>query len=32
LVSRCEVCFRHRGQNLLSSSRSGSFFLFFTVE
>src|ERR1700737_1470591 len=31
LVSRWAVCFRHRGQNLLISSRSGSFFLFLTV-
>src|SRR6266567_599922 len=31
LVSRWAVCFRHRGQNFLTSSRSGSFFLFLTV-
>src|SRR5689334_14775008 len=31
LVSLCAVCFRHRGQNFWISSRSGSFFLFFTV-
>jgi hypothetical protein len=30
-VSRCGVCFRHRGQNLDSSRRSGSFFRFFVV-
>src|SRR3977135_3196751 len=28
LVSRWAVCFRHRGQNFLTSRRSGSFFLF----
>jgi len=32
LVSRCAVCFRHRGQNFDSSMRSGSFFRFFVVE
>src|SRR6266516_5986479 len=31
LVSRWAVCFRHRGQNFLTSRRSGSFFLFLTV-
>src|SRR5437870_8714729 len=31
LVSRWAVCFRHREQNFLISSRSGSFFLFLTV-
>src|SRR5882762_11420647 len=31
LVSRWAVCFRHRAQNFLTSSRSGSFFLFLTV-
>src|SRR5438874_7079780 len=31
LVSRWAVCFRHLGQNFLTSSRSGSFFLFLTV-
>src|SRR5712692_11655456 len=31
LVSRWAVCFRHRGQNFFTSSRSGSFFLFLTV-
>jgi hypothetical protein len=31
LVSRCAVCFRHRGQNFESSIRSGSFFRFFVV-
>src|SRR5438067_13830593 len=31
LVSLWAVCFRHRGQNFWISSRSGSFFLFFTV-
>src|SRR2546421_8732286 len=31
LVSRWAVCLRHRGQNFLTSSRSGSFFLFLTV-
>src|SRR5438105_13042427 len=30
-VSRWAVCWRQRGQNFLISSRSGSFFLFFTV-
>jgi hypothetical protein len=30
-TSRCTVCLRHRGQNLRSSSRPGSFFLFFSV-
>ena len=32
LVSRCAVCFRQRGQNFESSSRSLSFFRFFVVE
>src|SRR5687767_10497064 len=31
LVSRCRRCCRQRGQNLFSSSRPGSFFLFFRV-
>src|SRR5207245_3862450 len=31
LVSLWAVCFRHREQNFLISSRSGSFFLFLTV-
>ena len=30
-VSRCSVCCRQRGQNLFSSRRPGSFFLFFRV-
>ena len=30
-VSRCSVCCRQRGQNLFSSSRPGSFRLFFRV-
>ena len=30
-VSRCSVCCRQRGQNLFSSSRPGSFFLFLRV-
>src|SRR5260370_40744079 len=30
-VSLCAVCLWHQRQYLLSSSRSGSFFLFFTV-
>src|SRR5918992_215083 len=30
-VSRCSVCCRQRGQNLFSSSRPGSFLLFFRV-
>jgi hypothetical protein len=30
-TSRCARCMRHRGQNLLSSSRSGSFRRFFDV-
>jgi hypothetical protein len=30
-VSRCGVCFRHRGQNFESSIRSGSFFRFLVV-
>ena len=31
LVSRCRVCCLQRGQNLFSSSRPGSFLLFFRV-
>src|SRR5919201_97142 len=31
-VSRCGVCFRQRGQNFESSSRSGSFFRFLVDE
>src|SRR5438309_2199671 len=31
LVSLCKVYLRHRQQNFLSSSRSGSFFLFLVV-
>ena len=31
-VSRCAVCFRHRGQNFDSSRRSWSFLRFFVVE
>jgi hypothetical protein len=30
-VSRCSWCCRHLGQNLFSSMRPGSFFLFFRV-
>ena len=30
-VALCSVCCRHRGQNLLSSSRPGSFRLFLRV-
>ena len=30
-VSRCSVCCRQRGQNLFSSMRPGSFFLFLRV-
>ena len=30
-VSRCSWCCRQRGQNLFSSMRPGSFFLFFRV-